>query len=82
MSHTPHELSEEFPDDGDLIHRLKMNDAHFEKLVDEYHSVNRELHRMETEAEPVSSDTEKHVRERRVHLKDQIAHHLDQHRTQ
>lgn len=81
MTHTPHELAEEFPQDDELIHRLKMNDAHFEKLVDEYHAVNRELHRMETEVEPVSSDTEKHVRERRVHLKDQISDYLDRHRS-
>lgn len=80
MTHTPHELAEEFPQEGELIHRLKMNDAHFEKLVDEYHSVNRQIHRMETEVEPVDSDTEKHARERRVHLKDQIADYLERHR--
>jgi hypothetical protein len=47
--------------------------------MDDYHSVNREVHRMETESEPVTTDTEKHARERRVHLKDQIARYLQQH---
>ncbi|MDZ7829767.1 MAG: DUF465 domain-containing protein [Halofilum sp. (in: g-proteobacteria)] len=79
MTHTPHELAAEFPEHSETIHRLKMTDPHFGKLVDEYHAVNREVHRMETEVEPVSSDTEKHVRERRVHLKDQIAEYLERH---
>ena len=77
MKHTPHELAEEFPEHTQTIHRLKMADPHFEKLADEYHAVNREVHRMETEIEPVSSDTEKRARERRVQLKDQIARYLE-----
>lgn len=79
MTHTPHELAEEFPEHAETIHRLKMTDSHFSRLVDAYHEVNREVHRMETEVEPVTSDTEKHVRERRVHLKDQIADYLRTH---
>jgi len=79
MTHTPHELAEEFPEYAEAIHKLKMADSHFRKLVDEYHTVNRQVHRMETEIEPVSSDTEKHVRERRLHLKDEIAQYLKQH---
>lgn len=79
MTHTPHELAEEFPEYVETIHRLKETDAHFRKLADEYHTVNRQVHRMETEVEAVSTDTEKHTRERRVHLKDQIAQYLKRH---
>ncbi|MDZ7784625.1 MAG: DUF465 domain-containing protein [Halioglobus sp.] len=79
MTHTPHELAEEFPEYAEAIHQLKTTDFHFKKLADEYHNVNRQVHRMEVEVEPVSSDTEKHARERRVHLKDQIARYLKQH---
>lgn len=79
MTHTPHELAEEFPEYSETIHQLKTTDAHFKKLADEYHSVNRQVHRMETEVEAVSTDTEKHVRERRVYLKDQIAQYLKKH---
>jgi hypothetical protein len=77
MTHTPHELAADFPEHAERIHQLKMEDAHFARLADEYHQVNREIHRMETEVEPVSSDTEKHARERRVHLKDQIVRYLE-----
>jgi len=79
MTHTPHELAEEFPEYAEEIHQLKMTDSHFTKLADDYHAVNRQVHRMETEVEAVSTDTEKHARERRVHLKDQIAQYLRQH---
>ena len=44
MSHTPHELAEEFPDAVDKIHNLKQTDAHFARLVDEYHEINRDVH--------------------------------------
>lgn len=74
--HTPHELAEEFPEHKDKIHRLKSEDEHFAKLADEYHRVNRDIHRMETDVEPVSEDTEHALRRRRVQLKDQIAAYL------
>lgn len=77
MTHTPHELAADFPEHAERIHQLKMEDAHFARLADEYHQVNREIHRMETEVEPVTSDAEKHARERRVYLKDQIARYLE-----
>ena len=31
MSHTPHELAEEFPQDVDKIHALKVSNPHFAK---------------------------------------------------
>ena len=39
MSHTPHELAEEFPAEVEKMHRLKQDNAHFAKLFDEYHEV-------------------------------------------
>ena len=53
MSHTPHELSEEFPDMVGQMHALKASDAHFAKLHDEYHELNRAIHRAETNVEPM-----------------------------
>jgi uncharacterized protein YdcH (DUF465 family) len=72
MSHTPHELSDEFPDKADRLHALKQSDAHFARLVDEYHEVNRAVHRAETRIDPVSDEAEGEMRRRRMHLKDQI----------
>jgi uncharacterized protein YdcH (DUF465 family) len=54
MSHVPHELAEEFPEFKEKIHDLKGSDAHFARLADEYHAINREVHRVETHVEPAS----------------------------
>lgn len=73
MSHTPHELHEEFPEKADRIHELKISDAHFRKLFDEYHEVNRAVHRAETLVEPIEELAEQELRKRRMHLKDELA---------
>ncbi len=72
MSNTPHELSEEFPDKAELMSSLKQSDAHFAKLADEYHDVNRAVHRAETSVEPVSAQAETDLRKQRATLKDEI----------
>lgn len=76
MSHTPHELAEEFPQHGDAMHRLKLENAHFAKLCDTYHAVNRAIHRAETNVEPVADSQETQMRRERLALKDEIAQML------
>jgi uncharacterized protein YdcH (DUF465 family) len=76
MSNTPHELSAEFPKDADKIHRLKLEDAHFARLVAEYHEVNRSVHRAETRVDVMDAATETALRQKRMILKDEIAHLL------
>ena len=73
MSHVPHELAEEFPNEVEKIHDLKMTDAHFAKLFEEYHVVNREIHRIETQMEAASDERTTGLRKKRLHLKDEIA---------
>ena len=73
MSHTPHELAEEFPAEVDKIHALKVSDPHFARLHDDYHDVNKAIHRAETLIEPVSPEHETELRRKRLALKDQIA---------
>lgn len=73
MSHTPHELLDDFPQDQDKIHLLKTTDAHFAKLMDAYHEVNRAVHRAETGVEPCDASAETEMRKTRMRLKDEIA---------
>ncbi|MBN9669682.1 YdcH family protein [Roseibium aggregatum] len=73
MSHVPHELHEEFPEATETLHQLKTNDAHFARLADEYHTVNREVHRIETDVAPASDEVLEDLKKKRLHLKDQIA---------
>lgn len=72
MSHTPHELHEEFPELADKITELKTSDAHFAKLAEEYHELNRAVHRAETNIEPVEELAEVDMRKKRAALKDQL----------
>lgn len=73
MSHVPHELAEEFPEAADAIHALKGSNAHFARLADEYHEVNRAIHRIETRVEPAAEEVEQELRRKRLVLKDEIA---------
>ncbi len=72
MSHTPHELIEEFPAQADRIHALRVSDAHFAELADRYHAVNRAIHRAETNVEPTDDLHLETMRKERMQLKDQI----------
>ena len=73
MAHTPHELAEEFPNDVDRIHELKTGNAHFRRLFDQYHEINAQIHRAETNVEPMDRFAEEALRKTRMHLKDEIA---------
>ncbi len=73
MSHTPHELMEEFPDKVETMHALKESDAHFAKLYEEYHTINRAIHRAETDVEPTDDLHMSEMRKQRLMLKDQVA---------
>lgn len=76
MSHTPHELSEEFPEHADKIHAMKTSDAHFAKMAEDYHTLNRAVHRAETDVEPTSDEVITGMRKERLLLKDKIAAYL------
>ena len=73
MSHTPHELAEEFPADVEKMHALKQSDAHFARLFDDYHDINGQVHLAETDVEPTSDDHLTEMRKTRLALKDEIA---------
>ncbi|MCA8880164.1 MAG: DUF465 domain-containing protein [Rhodobacteraceae bacterium] len=73
MSHVPHELSEEFPNEADRLHELRQSDSRAARLMDEYHEVNRALHRAESNVEPVAEAEEQRLRRVRMSLKDEIA---------
>lgn len=73
MSHTPHDLAEEFPDQLEKLHALKLSDTHFARLADKYHAVNRLIHRAETKVEPITDEAETELRKKRLTLKDEIA---------
>ena len=72
MSVDHHDLIHEFPEMKRRIHELKLADAHFRQLFDEYHILTRSVENMENEVTPVATQTEEQAKIRRVHLKDQL----------
>lgn len=72
MTHTPHELIHDFPEYVETIHKLKAENENFAKLYERYTVVNRDIHRAETDIEPVSDDYMEALREQRVALKDEL----------
>lgn len=72
MSHTPHELAQDFPEHAERISEMKQNDAHFSRLFDDYHEINRAVHRAETNVEPLEELAEVEMRKKRGVLKDEL----------
>ena len=62
--------------DAERIHALKVSDAHFARLLDEYDSVNDEVAGAESRQTPMSDEAEQALRKKRAHLKDEIARML------
>ena len=72
MSHTPHELIAEFPEHAFKITQLKTSEPHFAKAYEEYHEVNRAIHRAETNVEPTDDAHLETMRKQRLKLKDEL----------
>ena len=77
-AHTPHALHEEFPHDAAALQRLKRDDAHFARLAERYHVVNREIHRIAAEIDAASDERTEALKRERLHLLDAIAEMLEQ----
>ncbi|MFQ3192365.1 MAG: hypothetical protein ACI936_003517 [Paraglaciecola sp.] len=67
-----HTLLNEFPDHHHTIRHLKMHDAHFTKLSDNYHEVDSELHHIEENNSPVDDDYLESLKKSRLYLKDEL----------
>lgn len=76
-AHTPNELADAFPDDAEALHQLKLTNAHFAKLAEQHHEVNREIHRIEAEIDAASDDRLEALKKERLHLLDEIAAMLE-----
>lgn len=72
MSVEHHPLLAEFPEHHDRIHELKTSNAHFRKLFDKYHEVDREVYRMEENIEPVADEVMEEMKKQRLALKDEL----------
>jgi len=76
MSNTPHTLQEEFPGEAQKMTELKVANAHFAKLLEDYDEVNDKVHRAETRLDLITEEEEEGLRRQRSRLKDEIARML------
>lgn len=67
-----HDIGSEFPELKDKIHILKTENAHFARLFDAYHDIDREVARIEAEIEPASDAYAEECKKKRLALKDEI----------
>ncbi|MCT2400483.1 YdcH family protein [Novosphingobium mangrovi (ex Huang et al. 2023)] len=72
MSHKPHDLAAEFPDDVEVLHRLKATKGHFAVLADRYDEVNHAIFRIEAECDAASDERAEELKKERLSLLDQI----------
>ncbi len=72
MTLAKHDLVHEFPEHREKIHQLKTTDAHFQKLFEQYHTVDHEVLRLEQGVEVSSDDYLEEKKKQRLHLKDQL----------
>ena len=73
MSHTPHDLHAEFPDATEALHTLKTTNDRFVKMTDQYHELNREIHRIDSGIEPASDDRTEELKKQRLSILDQVS---------
>jgi len=67
-----HSLLKEFPEHKQAIHDLKIGNHHFARLFDEYHTVDKEIHRIEEGVEVTGDVYLEKLKKQRLHLKDEL----------
>lgn len=67
-----HDLHHDFPEFKEKIHDLKIGNAHFARLFDEYHVATAEVEKLERQDVPVGDVTMEVLKKQRVRLKDEL----------
>lgn len=72
-----HNLLHEFPEHAEKIHQLKVDDAHFRNLFDQYHETEHQIHRINIGEEVAIDEFVHELKAKLLHLKDDIYSHLN-----
>lgn len=67
-----HPLSAEFPEFKETIHELKLGNAHFSKLFEEYDHADKAINRAENGVEHLADAALDGLKKVRISLKDQL----------
>ncbi len=72
-----HDLLHEFPEHQEKIHELKTSNHHFRKLFDEYHELEHQIHRINTNIEVATDEAMHELKAKLLFLKDEIYAYLN-----
>ncbi|MFK7851253.1 MAG: YdcH family protein [Akkermansiaceae bacterium] len=72
MSIQHRSLVVEFPEHRETIHRLKQENAHFQRLMDEHEVIDKEIVRMEENIETPEDAVLTEEKKKRLKLKDDL----------
>lgn len=67
-----HPLIKEFPEHRERIHNLKVNNAHFAKLAEQYEEVDKHICRAEDSPEAFDEAHMHQLKAERLRLKDEV----------
>lgn len=67
-----HPLITEFPEHREAIHQLKQDNLHFQKLMEKYEDVDKEIFRMEEGIETPEDAVMTQLKKERLEHKDEI----------
>lgn len=77
MSHFLHDLHAEFPANSEILHSLKLTDPHYAKVADDYHTLNKDIQRIESGIEASSDDRIEEYKKRRLAMLDEVSAMID-----
>ena len=72
MSGEHHNLKTEFPEHAEIIHELTMNNAHFQKISEEHHEIDKKIRRAEIDEEALCDDNLEDLKKARLKLRDEL----------
>jgi uncharacterized protein YdcH (DUF465 family) len=76
MTHIPQSLHDLYPNDTELLRRLKAEDGHFQHLAALLDTLEEAVHAIDTGADPASDERAEQTSRERLALLDQIAAHI------
>jgi uncharacterized protein YdcH (DUF465 family) len=72
MLETRHDLHSQFPEDGELLARLKVDHPHFRMLSERYDALDKKIHKIEAENEAASDERLEELKKHRLELLDEV----------
>jgi uncharacterized protein YdcH (DUF465 family) len=72
MSHTKHDLHDEFPEHVAAMHAMREKNPHFAHLIEQYNEVNLAIYRVEAQIEATDDFHLEDMKKQRLRLLDQI----------